>query len=154
MQIYVMVIMLVSMEATCWVTWGEVIKTPYSTGSSCRSLSIAYFCSFQWLFWFVGLWLVLVSLLISVLVCWFWTCIWNIWRRWSLCLHIVWFVIMWSQPHVLVASLYSCWWSWKLLDWELSLLLKFFFIDPWHFIIFGLDLLRDLHTPKLFLCIS
>ncbi len=29
------------MDAACWVSWGEGIKIPYSTGSSWRSLSIA-----------------------------------------------------------------------------------------------------------------
>ncbi len=47
-------------DATCWVSWGEGIKTPYSTGSSWRSLSIVYFHSLLLPFLFIGLFLLLV----------------------------------------------------------------------------------------------
>ncbi len=53
------------MDATCRVSWGEGIKTPYLTAaSSLRPLSIAYLHSLLLLFWFTSLclWLVLVSI--------------------------------------------------------------------------------------------
>ncbi len=44
---------------TCWQSWGEGITTLYSTGSSWRPLSIAYFHSVVLPFWFISLYLVL-----------------------------------------------------------------------------------------------
>ncbi len=56
---------LASIDATCWVSWGEDFKTSYmySTSSSWRPLSIAYFHSLLLLFWSTDfcLWLVLAS---------------------------------------------------------------------------------------------
>ncbi len=73
-------IRLVLMGATCWVSRGEGIETAYSTGSSWRHLSIAYFLSFLLPFLFSRLCLPL--LLVLTLFYLFWTCIWNIqWRR-------------------------------------------------------------------------
>ncbi len=46
---------LVPMDAACWVSWGEGIKTPHTTGSSWRPLSITYFLSLLLHFEFIGL---------------------------------------------------------------------------------------------------
>ncbi len=51
---------LVPMDAACWVhSWGQCIETPYSTGSSWRPLSIAYFLSLLLSFLLIGLCLLL-----------------------------------------------------------------------------------------------
>ncbi len=51
---------LVAMDATCWVSWGKSINTPYSTASFWRSLSIAYFLSRLLSFEFICLCLLLL----------------------------------------------------------------------------------------------
>ncbi len=60
---------LVPMDATCWVGWGEGINIPYSTGSSWRSLSIAYFHSL--LLQFVIHWPLSPA---NYIVSWCWSC--------------------------------------------------------------------------------
>ncbi len=69
----------------CWVSWGEGIKTPYSTGSSWRPLSIAYFLSLLFL-------LLLVSPHIDPVLL-----VLNLHMKYTvevvpLCTYIVWFV--------------------------------------------------------------
>ncbi len=54
-------VVLVLMDAVCWVSWEESIGTPYSTGSSWRPLSIAYFHSLLLPFLFNNLGLLLLS---------------------------------------------------------------------------------------------
>ncbi len=44
---------LVPMDAACWLSWGEGIKTPYPTSSTWKYLSIVNFHSFLLLFWFI-----------------------------------------------------------------------------------------------------
>ncbi len=53
-------------NATCWVSWGEGIGTPYSTGSSWWPLFIVYFHSLLLPSWFIDLWLLLVLVSLDV----------------------------------------------------------------------------------------
>ncbi len=81
---------LVPMDAACWVSWGEDIETPYSTGSSWRPPSMHCLLSFTFVT-FLILWS-LTPDAYSVSWYWsclFWTCKWNIQGRWSLYVRIL-----------------------------------------------------------------
>ncbi len=81
---------LVPIDATCWVSWGEGIKTPYLTGSYWRLLSIAFFCLFGLLFCFKGPSLADWFLhLLILMFCLFWTYTWSIQWKWFLYVHVL-----------------------------------------------------------------
>ncbi len=78
---------LVTMDAVCWVSWGEDIKTPYLTGSSWRSPFMHCLLPFIFVTFFDSLAFVsycFYCILILILSCFFWTSIWNIQWRWPL----------------------------------------------------------------------
>ncbi len=83
---------LVPMDAACGVSQGEGIETSYSTGSSWKLPSMHCLLSFTFVT-FLILWPLSSAassvLLISILSCLFWNCIWNIQWRWSLYIHIL-----------------------------------------------------------------
>ncbi len=60
------VIGLVPMDATCWVSWEEGIKTLYSTDSSWRPPSMLTFIYFCYLFLFFGLCLLLLLVSLDI----------------------------------------------------------------------------------------
>ncbi len=95
---------LVPMDATCWVSCGENIKTPYSIDSSRRPPSMHCLLSFTFVTFFI-LWP--LSLDIDPVFCLFWTCIWNIQWRWSLYVHIL-CGLLWCDSSPMCKKCWSC----------------------------------------------
>ncbi len=94
---YLKDIWLISIDVTCGVSWGACIKTLYSTDSSWRTPSIAYFHSPLFLFWFICfcLQLVLVSTDVNTILF-----VLDLHVKYTvdvvpLCTYIVCFVILW-----------------------------------------------------------
>ncbi len=88
---------LVTIDATCWVSWGEGIEIPYSTGSSWRP-SMHCLLSFTFVTFFI-LWSLSPA---ASSVSWYRSCLvcsglaYEIYSGCDpLCTYIVWFVIVW-----------------------------------------------------------